>query len=278
MNESMNKIPPVSGLEYHEFAAYYAEEALRKIQYALDNMDGLRRKANTALEAVRSIQIKKEQYGESYLPEMMCDDILTALEGIDSMAMRMCSSIYHRYSQPIYLDPFRPLDVAEEEDLARFGEAVFGIRGALSKGKFLISLPMLGRRIPVSSALGSGVAITSEYTTIFAADVSRVVKKLIAKLGEDYQDFRYKTISFFFIYNTLNGNMLDADSHDTKAVVDAIACLLPCGDAADYCDFSFKNRVSSVLSPGTYVCVSRGSSSFQTDEMLAEFESAFSLK
>lgn len=70
MNESMNKIPPISGLEYHEFAAYYAEEALRKIQYALDNMDGLRRKANTALEAVRSIQIKKEQYGESYLPEM----------------------------------------------------------------------------------------------------------------------------------------------------------------------------------------------------------------
>lgn len=276
--EKLSAKHPVSGMEFPEFAAHFAEEQTRKLQYTFTHIRAFSNMLERAIKDVESILNNRRLFGDVYDSTTMYEDINEALEKVDEEAMHTCCSIYYQYSQPIYVSPFRSLRNAEEEDLERFGQNIFGIYGTLYNEKILFALPMLGRRISYLTQSTNGTALVHDYSTFFTEDVSRTMKKIIEELGQKYSEFRFKTVSFFFVHEPEDTHKLDADSHDTKAIIDAIVSYLPCGDAAGYCDFTFVARESETLLPGTYICISKGLSAYQSDSILEEFEAAFPSK
>ena len=273
-NEQTSK-PEISGMEHPEFAAYYMDEHLYKIQKVHDYALRYKQATARALSDLEFIRTKMELYGDSYTASQVLHDLKVVMDKHDSIAMQTCSGIYYQYAKPVSMSPFRDYETAEEEDLKRYGEAFFGIRGALVDGKLFYTLPLLSRRIPYVTRDMNGGAYTQDYSTIFSQDIARWTKKLIAELGRDCAEFKFKTLTFFFVYRPEMKQMLDSDSHDTKATIDAITSFFPFGDAPGYCDILYKTRTSDTLIPGTYICVERGLSAFQNDTILDLFATIF---
>lgn len=115
-------------------------------------------------------------------------------------------------------------------------------------------------------------------TPLFCRRCLQNDEKIIEVRGRKCADFCLKTVSCFFVYEPGVEQKLDVDSHDTKAIIDAIVGFLPCGDVAGFCDFSFVAWESTTLIAGTYICVSKGLASFQNDSVLEEFEATFPSK
>ena len=228
-----------------------------------------------ALSDVEFIRTKMELYGDAYPTSQVLHDLKVGMDKHDSIAMQTCSGIYYQYAKPVSMSPFRDYETAEEEDLKRYGEAFFGIRGAIVDGKLFYTLPLLSRRIAYVTQAPHCSPVVHEYSTIFSEDIARWTKKLIAELGQDCAEFKFKTLTFFFVYDREMKQILDSDSHDTKATIDAITSFFPFGDAPGYCDISYKTRTSDTLIPGTYICVERGLSAFQNDTILDLFASIF---
>lgn len=77
-------------------------------------------------------------------------------------------------------------------------------------------------------------------------------KKISSPGWKTEANFSFKTIHFFFLYNSEQG-ILDSDNHDTKNVQDVICNLFRTGDYAQTTQTFFTTIVSKTLPEKTYI-------------------------
>lgn len=269
---SANKI---SGVDRPEFAISYLDKRLPHIRSIRTSLQACERRCRAFLNAVEELNKEWEEYGCTPYIEGMLTHSIEELCSFEESAMRTCNSLYYNLSTPVSIFGTRSLEAAEEEDYKRFGRDISGIQTAVRNDKILVKLPMLARQIPYSTMSAGAQAYTRTFSAVYAEDVARSVRFTLDTLGADVLKYTEKTLSFFYVYDKKQGQFLDSDAHDTKAIIDAIAVQLPGGDAPLFCDFSFATEQRNDLPEGTYICVSPGRYSFQNASILDEFKRSF---
>lgn len=262
----------ITGADSPEFVALHMDTMEKRAAKVLNCAD----KMTSACEKLRDTF--------SLLAPVFEGERLLALDGrsleiaeediaeFEKAIMCQCNAIYQIISKPVPCAEIRSPETAQTEDFLRPGQGIFGIGAWVKNGKLYVKLPMLGRRISYLAPGCHGRPVAYDYSKIFAADVSKAVNVAIPELGETYRDFLPKTITFLFNYDPEESNIIDSDSHDTKAIIDAIAIHFPGGDTATLCDIVYSSDISTALPQGTYACISPGKGTPQTKNLITDFQ------
>lgn len=191
--------------------------------------------------------------------------------------MAIVNSVYYVASQPITMYGLRNEDTALREDTEFIGKSMLGIEACAWKGMILIRMPMIGRRVPYIGNGYGGRGIVYQYSKVYSASVAQAVQIVVEDQIRNYEDFYYKTIFFNYVYPADAGSVIDSDSHDAKAIIDAIATRLPGGDSARCCSIYFSSAFRNDIPEGTYICVCPGKDMPQAGSILEDFREAFKL-
>lgn len=268
MNNPKNSI---SGLDNLEGALAFAE--------ALETRAGqvklYGKQIERACDRIRDAIAQLREDTEYAMTTEVLSEFEAEVNRFYSELMRTVNASYNIASQPITIYGLRNAFTVDREDAKRIGSDMLGIEARVWERKILIKMPMLGRRVPYTGAGYGGRGVSYDYSKVYAADVARAVRILVEDELPNYKEFYYKTMSFFYIYSENTTSVLDSDSHDTKAIIDAVALQLPGGDSARSCSFSFSSAFRDDLPESTYICVSPQKDRPQDGVILEAFRTVF---
>ena len=268
MNDPKNGI---SGLDNLEGALAFAEELEEKVS-KVDQHGG---QLGRACDRIRDAIARLRADAECVMIAEVCEEFEEEVNSYDSALMRTANMLYYVASQPITIYGLRNEYTADREDAKRVSRDMLEIEARVWEGKIFIKMPMLGRRVPYTGAGYGGGGVSYDYSKMYAADVARAVRILVEDELLNYKEFYHKTMSFFYVYPKDATSVLDGDSHDTKAIIDAVALQLPGGDSARCCSFSYSSAFRDDLPEGTYICVSPQKERLQDGVILEAFCTLF---
>lgn len=268
MNVPKNSI---SGIDTLEGALVFAAELEAKLSQIAPYGKQIGRACDRIQEAIARLRADSEYV----VTTEVCEEFEEEVNRYYSALMNCVNAVYYVASQPITIYGLRNEYTADREDAKRIGSDMLGIAARVWEGKILIKMPMLGRRVSYTGAGYGGGGVSYDYSKVYAADVARAVRILVEDELLNYEEFYHKTMSFFYVYPKDAKSVLDSDSHDTKAIIDAVALQLPGGDSARCCSFSYSSAFRDDLPEGTYICVSPEADKPQKGTILDAFCTVF---
>lgn len=136
--------------------------------------------------------------------------------------------------------------------LSESAEKAFGYSCFFSEKSIDICMPMLPARTPKIFGKYDIKDCDSHLGDLLFNILTE--KKNSSQGWEEKANFGFKTIHFFFLYNS-ERYILDSDNHDTKNVQDVICSLFRAGDYAQTTQTIFTTIISKTLPEKTYIHV-----------------------
>ena len=169
-----------------------------------------------------------------------------------SIRTRM-SLLYDSLSAPYRIGEYSRYE-AERYEIEKFWKQVEGIKCVYENEKFYIRIPMLLQKIVPKSPKDQRLRYPTYYDYFFA-DVLNNEINAIEKDGFEFTKWIHKTINYCFIYSSEYKQFADSDSHDTKAITDALSSQFPTGDSGLYTTEVFRTFSISDMKTGTYIII-----------------------
>lgn len=144
----------------------------------------------------------------------------------------------------------------------------------LEEDGIFIRLPMIWSRNRAENVSMDRFVKLSLRSIMYRDVLKNAIKNASGFDQYPFENYRYKTINYIFVYPRKGMNQLfiaDTDNHETKSITDAICDYLPHRDSGLYSDFFFTTIATDTIPEGTYITVFPQNKMLQTEEQLIDY-------
>ena len=128
-----------------------------------------------------------------------------------------------------------------------------------------IKCPMLARRLPDHKGEKDSRSRVNKFPKFYQNEIDSLMQRMEIIPFSDLPNWLNKTLNFVYIYGSKE-NAIDTDSHEKKAVIDAITKRLPGGDSGLNVCISESTILSDEVPTATYIFMMKGREHYITDE------------